>query len=470
VSGRSVLLVGIDVGTTVTKAGLVDDRGRELARTAVPTSWEAVPTGGNAHPEVLFSSVRAALAELLEAAPAGDIVGCGITSMAETVVLLDASGVPIEPAVAWYDTRAAAEHDELLAEFGSAFGRTTGLGTSQIPTIATLRWLVRNVPGTRAAARALGVAEWIAHRLGGEDAAEASIASRTGGFSVVRRTWWSDAIRWTGARDSLFPPVRQAGTSFGRVSGGAVTDGLERLRGAVLTVGGHDHLCASVGNGVTRPSQVMDSCGTAEALIRSVAVDDAPDPSAGLALGIETGCHVLPDSYALVGGLALGLVLIPLLAKLGARTEHGCTSLDAEALLVDLDGIAELSDADGPVPPVGALRVTDGSAGWPVPRPGEPPALTWRRALGRAVAGSRELLDGLEQLGGPVTEVRLSGGWSTNPLLRELKSAAFVNPVYPRVAEAGIRGAALLAGLAAERFTSVDELPEPAVADELVTP
>nr|MDA8292547.1 FGGY-family carbohydrate kinase [Actinomycetota bacterium] len=64
---------------------------------------------------------------------------------------------------------------------------------------------------------------------------------------------------------------------------------------------------------------------------------------------------------------------------------------------------------------------------------------------------------------------RLSGGWSTNPVLRELKSAAFVNPVYPRVAEAGIRGAALLAGLAAERFASLDELPEPALVDELVT-
>jgi len=467
-SAPLVLLVGVDIGTTLTKAGIVDDRGREIARTSVPTSWDVTATGGEVDAEALVASVRAALVELLALAPAGEVAGVGVTSMAETVVLLDSSDDAVAPAVAWYDSRAAAEHAQLLDEFGEAFARTTGLGTSQIPTIATLRWLTRNVPATRSAVRALGVAEWVVHRLGGDAGAEASLASRTGALAVGAREWWPEALDWAGMPASLFPPVRQAGSAFGNVA--ALGAGLERLDGAVLTVAGHDHLCASVGNGVTRPDQVMDSCGTAEALLRSVAVHAAPEPAAGLELGIETGCHVLPDSFALVGGLALGLVLIPLLAKLGERAEHGCTALDADALLLEVEGVRDLSDPCGPVPAVGALRVADETAGWPVPRAGEAPALTWRRALARAVSGSRRLLDGLEQLGGPVSEVRLSGGWSANPVLRELKGAVIARPVYPLVAEAGVRGAALLSGLAAGRFATIGDLPEPALDGELVMP
>ena len=70
-------------------------------------------------------------------------------------------------------------------------------------------------------------------------------------------------------------------------------------------------------------------------------------------------------------------------------------------------------------------------------------------------------LRALEELGGPVAEVRISGGWAANPVLRRLKLAAFPNTVYPRVGEAGARGAALLAGQAAGVFSSVDAFPPP---------
>jgi sugar (pentulose or hexulose) kinase len=67
----------------------------------------------------------------------------------------------------------------------------------------------------------------------------------------------------------------------------------------------------------------------------------------------------------------------------------------------------------------------------------------------------------VEALGGPVDEVLTSGGWSRNPVLRRLKAEAFPPMTYPVVAEAGIRGAALLAGLAAEVFGDVTDFPSP---------
>jgi sugar (pentulose or hexulose) kinase len=57
--------------------------------------------------------------------------------------------------------------------------------------------------------------------------------------------------------------------------------------------------------------------------------------------------------------------------------------------------------------------------------------------------------------------VRISGGWAANPVLRQLKAACFPSPVYPDIAEAGIRGAALLAGLAAGAYPSASAFPPP---------
>ena len=228
-----------------------------------------------------------------------------------------------------------------------------------------------------------------------------------------------------------------AGSSWGRVRG--ESGALARLGGAALTVAGHDHLVAAIGSGVTSARQVMDSCGTAEALVRAIPADRVRDPSEGLSRGIATGWHVLADHYCLLAGLPLGIDLTPLLARLGASRRGGRASLD-DAALASLDGA--VADAD--------LSTA---------------AREWLAALRGTVGRASASLAGLEDLGGPVEELRISGGWAANPVLRRLKLEAFPNTVYPRVAEAGARGAALLAGKAAGAFASVDAFPAPGLAD-----
>ena len=70
------------------------------------------------------------------------------------------------------------------------------------------------------------------------------------------------------------PPLVTAGTPLGRVGADA---GVPRLAGAVLTVAGHDHQAAVVGAGADGPGDELDSCGTAEALVRTIAPGLSPD-------------------------------------------------------------------------------------------------------------------------------------------------------------------------------------------------
>ena len=103
------------------------------------------------------------------------------------------------------------------------------------------------------------------------------------------------------------PALVTAGTPLGRVSADA---GLPRLTGAVLTVAGHDHQAAVIGAGADGPGDELDSCGTAEALVRTVAPGLSPRVVAELAeCGITTGWHAVADNWCLLGATQGGLAL-----------------------------------------------------------------------------------------------------------------------------------------------------------------
>jgi sugar (pentulose or hexulose) kinase len=307
------------------------------------------------------------------------------------------------------------------------------LTPSLIPTIAMLRWLMRTEPELRSATKVVSVAEWIAYGLSGTIASELSLASRTGALQITSGRWWPEVIDWAQLPRSLFAELRPAGSPWGPAR--AAAPGLERLAGATVTVAGHDHLVASIGSGVSDSTQIMDSCGTAEAVMRALPASGGCDPAAGLEADIATGWHALPDHFCMIAGLPLGIELSPLLEQLGATHSGGHTSLDAAAL----DAL------DALVPPAAP----------------DSPAQRWLAGVQAAVARSCAAVGALERLGGPVDEVRVSGGWARNPVIRRVKDMGPHTHVYPLVAEAGVRGAGMMAGAAAGLFESIAHLPAP---------
>jgi sugar (pentulose or hexulose) kinase len=441
------LLVGIDVGTTSCKAAVVRaDDGVEAAHGAVPTPWTVVPSGAELAPARLLDAALAAAAEALAAAPDGPVLGVGVTSMAETGVLLDRHARPVAPAIAWHDARGEAEAARLAADLGAErFSARTGLPVRALFSSAKYAWLRANHPEVAGAVRWLGVAEWVVHGLGGQQVAELSLASRTGLLDLERRAWWEEACAWAGAPPGLLAELVQAGSPAGRADGAR----LPRLAGATLTVAGHDHLSASVGAGATRPGDLFDSSGTAEALIRAVPPPVAPADVARLVAGnVTVGWHVLPGQHALLGASRAGLGLRRFLDLLG----------------VDEQGRAELDRAAAAAPPgSGGLAVRDvfGETAALEGIGADPaPALVWRAALEAVTQRAAELRAHIESVAGPSRRLVLAGGWARSPAARSVKRALLGPFEWPRVTEAGARGAALLAGVAAGRYAGIGDLPE----------
>ena len=435
------LLLGIDVGTSACKAALVDREGVERAHGQSDTPWQRTPTGAEIECEALFEAAVGAAHAALAGAPDGRVRAIGVTSMAETGALLDGAGRPLAPAIAWHDARGDDEARRLAEELGAeSFAESTGLPATPLCSLAKLRWLAEHRPATRTAARWLNVAEWVVRRLGGEDVAELSLASRTGLLDLSPRAPFTDALAWAGLPGDLLPDLVTAGTPAGTVS----APELPACHGAVLTVAGHDHLAAGIGVGVVAPGDVLDSCGTAEALVRVVAPPlNGEQVRQSVAGGVTVGWHLAAGRQALLGSLWSGLALQEVLAELGIA-EGDRAKLSSQARAADPSPLGlELHSLDRRAPQLPT---------------GVSPERIWRGAIDAVGAEVEAVLAHIETVAGPRRKVVVVGGWARDEAV--LASKLSLGTVEaPPVAEAGARGAALLGGVAAGLFESVDTLP-----------
>jgi sugar (pentulose or hexulose) kinase len=424
-------VVGIDVGTTETKALVADTDGRELGYARRPTTWTGAETTADALLADALAAIDAALAQA-EAATGRRVraIGLGLAGFAESGVILDGAGRVVTPVIAWYDQRGAAELAALDPAFRAAFPRRTGLPLGPQWTIGKLLWLGSPLP---AGACWLNIPEYIAHALGAARVSELSLASRTGLLDQATGRPWPEALALLGV-DALLPDTLAAGHPAGSVAAAPrVPDGLV---GAVITVVGHDHPVAATGVGATGDHELFNSCGTADVLLRTVPRALTDDERETLVeRGIDAGHHVLSGQSVLIGGVRSGLVMRRVLAMLGAGDPEGRARLDTlsgEPHGVSVTG-ARSTDEDVTV------TVTDGAS---------PPAV-WSAALTHISEVTESLLHGMNDVVGTHRAAMAAGGWTRMASVRAAKSRLMPGLRFSSLAQPGAFGAALFAAWAA---------------------
>jgi sugar (pentulose or hexulose) kinase len=426
------LLVGIDVGTTRVKAVATDLALTVLGEHAVPTPWRHSGSHADADPHALASAAVEA-ADGAARAAGGRTLAVGVTGMSETGVLLDGHGTPLAPALAWHDPRG--DCDAVAAELGEdAFRRATGRTLSPIASLPTLLWLRRNVPEARAAVRYLSVPEWTVHAMGGDQVNELSLVSRTGLFDIAVKQPWAAGLAMLDATPDLLGRIVGAGEPVGRVHDGAPP----ALRGAVLTVAGHDHQTAAYALGAARAGALLDSLGTAEALLRTIPAPLTAGAVQRLAdAGVTTGWGVVPGHLCLLAALPTGISLERLGAMVGAPTPAERIELGRRALSADRSATR--------------TRVTAGFHGLTLHDVDDEatPEVVWAVAVEDISAAGAAMLAAMSAVAGPHTEVLVTGGWLHNPMVRAVKTRQFGAFTTREMAEPGALGAAELAGVAA---------------------
>jgi sugar (pentulose or hexulose) kinase len=421
--GGSVMaaFAGLDVGTTSSKAVIYGSDGAVLGSGRAATTWDVGPSGTQIDAEALCAGAFDALSKAADAAGVA-VQAVGVTSMGESGVLTDAHERPLVPVVAWHDGRDGAEVADLDAAIGAdAFGGIAGKPLRGQFSLTKHRWLLRHEPDANHATTRFDVGGWVVRRLGGDVVLELSLAGRTGWLDVAARDWWDDALEWSGATRGLMPPLVAAGTPVGVVTSASVSP---LLRGAVLTLAGHDHQASALGARATGQGHELDSSGTAEALVRTVApVPQRADIARLADAGITTDPSIEADHWSLLGGTEGGLAQLRTLERLGAD-------------VATLDAAAELS-------------------------PGSGPGAQWRDVVTMAADEALALHRAMDDVVGPAVRVVVTGGWRHSSEVMRAKRSRFGPLEVSTVEEAGTLGAATLAARACGAIGAGDHLGQP---------
>ncbi len=329
------LLLAIDQGTSATKCLLVDESGRIVARGAAPLT-EAHPQPGWVEQDAreIWDSVRAAVRACLEGQDARRVVGVGLSTQRESLVLWDRhTGVPLAPLLSWQDQRTAPLCDALRSDATEALvRRRSGLPLDPMFSAAKARWLLDAHDPRRTRARAgeicLGTVDaWLLSQFGDEPLIEAGNAARTQLLGVEAVAWDEDLLALFDVPRAALPRVVASSGPF------PATRGLDPLPDGVpvLAVMGDSH-SALFAHGARAPGQVKATYGTGSSVMGLLARPGDLDPGLCLTIAwqLEAPC------FAAEGNIRSSGSALRWLAGLFGRSPEELADMAARASSQDV--------------------------------------------------------------------------------------------------------------------------------------
>jgi xylulokinase len=423
------LVAGVDSSTQSCKVVIVDAATGSVVR----EGRAAHPGGTEVDPAAWWEALQEALAE---AGGLDDVAAVSIAGQQHGMVVLDAGGEVIRPALLWNDTRSADAATRLAEEFPDIVQRTGSRPVASF-TATKLRWLRDAEPANAARVHAVALPhDWLTWRLRGfgpgyadfdELTTDRSDASGTSYWNPHTGDYDREILVAALGHDAILPRVLGPGESPGTLAGGQV-----------VGPGAGDNAGAALGLGA-RDGDVVVSIGTSGTVF---AVTGSPAGSTG---GIGEGVAGFAD--------ASGLYL-PLVATLNAARV-----LDSIAGLLGVDH-GELGRlALAAEPGSGGLVLQPWFEGERTPnRPDATATLfgmtlggTTRENLARAaieglLCGLAAGLDAVRAVGVEAQRILLIGGAAQNPAVSAIAAQVFEVPVVvPEPGEYVARGGAVQA-------------------------
>ena len=455
-------VIGVDIGTTGTKAVVFDVAGRVKGHdTAFYPLLTPEPGMAEQDPEAITLAVVAAIGGAVRASgiAAEEITCVGFSAAMHSLIAVDAAGRPLTASITWADTRSNAAADRIIREFdGHGIYLRTGTPIHPMSPLAKLLWLRTGQPDLFSrAARFVGIKEYVFFRLFDCWLVDFSIASATGLFNLQHLDWDEGALAVAGITpERLSRPVPPTHHVEGLPPAVAAEMGL--AAGTPFVIGANDGVLSNLGVDAIRPGEVAVTIGTSGAM-RAVVDQPRTDPAG------RTFCYYLTEKHWVVGGPVNngGIAFRWVRDELAAAETETAKRLGIDAYDV-LTRIAE--------------RVPPGSDGLIFH-----PFLTGERApwwnasmrasfFGLAASHRKEhmvravlegviyslfsILPAVEDLIGPTRTMKATGGFARSGVWRQMMADVFNRDVVvPESFESSCLGAAIVALYALGKIDSI---------------
>jgi xylulokinase len=347
VGGRAV--IGVDIGTSSSKGLLVSPDGRILGR-ADRAHEVSHPFPGHVEQDaaVWWDEFVDIVRELLAAHPGIDIAAVGVSGMGPCLLLADADGRPLRPAILYgIDTRATEQIARLETTLGAE--AIMARGHARLSTQAVgpkLAWIAEHEPDVATRARYLFSAHsWLAWNLTGAYVLDHHTASQCWPmYDAAALAWYAPWVRHIHP-DLPLPSLAWPGDVAGAVTTRAAgATGLPA--GIPVIVGTIDAWSEAISVGAQRVGDLMLMYGTTMFLIATVA-----EPATSPTLWGTIGAY--PGTYSLAGGMATSGAITGWLRELFGGVDYADLTAMADAAGPGAHGLAMLPYFAGERTPIG---------------------------------------------------------------------------------------------------------------------
>lgn len=467
-------VVGLDVGTSGARAVLYDQAGAEVANSVYDYALETPHPGwAEQDPETVWQAALSALRDVARTSSGRPIAAIGLSTIFHTLVATDATGQPLTRSIIWADTRAQPQTDQLRERLDpAAIYQRTGCPLHPMYLPAKILWLKQERPEVFRRVASFGsIKDYFIRRLTGEAVVDRSVATASGLYDLRQDAWDSTLLDALGVRRDQVPPVVEP-TTIVRTIRTEVAANVGLSPQTAIVAGAGDGVLSSLGSGAVAPGQMTAMIGTSGAA-RLVADHPVLDPGPRA----RTWCYYLAQGRWVAGaainngGLALRWVRENLLPGPTSPTDEfdfATLEADAQKSPPGSGGLLFLPFFTGERAPywnANARGVIFGLA----QHMGS--ANVARSAFEGVCFRMRSIIDAVDEVAGPATEVRATGGFTRSAfwtqLLADVAGRALLLPRSPQASAFGAAGLAFIAtGALADlddvaRLVAVDPGPRP---------
>ncbi len=289
-------ILGIDIGTSTTKAVAYTTTGKVIAHHSVASNHSTDRSGYHeADPRQLLDAVITVIIDaVIQAGEAPAAIS--FSAAMHGIMAVDEQGVPLTDILTWADLRSNGYALKLRnSRTGKKLYERTGTPVHPMSPLCKLMWMKEQLPDVfERAHKFISIKEYIFFHFFGEFIVDHSIASATGLFDIYTLKWNAAALHTAGISDKKLS--RHVSSSY--IIRGLKNEYPVRLnihRETPFVIGGSDGCLAHLGSNALQQGAVSLTIGTSGA-VRMMMSTPVRDPEQRLFN------YLLSDGLYIAGG------------------------------------------------------------------------------------------------------------------------------------------------------------------------
>lgn len=292
-------VIGIDIGTTSTKAVLFTEKGVKVCNHAVGYPLYA-PTIAAAEqdPEEIFSAVITTVRQVIvkSGIEPAQVMCLSFSAAMHSLIAVDAAGKLLSKSMTWADNRSAKWAEEIKQkQHGHEIYLRTGTPIHPMSPFVKLVWLRNEHPELfEKTAKFISIKEYVFYRFFQKYVIDHSIASATGLLNLKELAWDREALEIAGIRSTQLSELVPT-THILKSIRAEFTQAMGILADTPTVIGASDGALSNLGVGAIAPGVVAVTIGTSGA-VRAVVEHPITEPQERLF------CYALTANRWVVGG------------------------------------------------------------------------------------------------------------------------------------------------------------------------